>query len=174
MGVWIKTILAGVMIMAASTMSEQQAAPVRVTNSFQFVVKAPMERAAPLFGPEGERCWAGKHWDPKFIYPQPAHDEQGAVFTVQHGPHTSVWVNTIFDLKGGRMQYVALISDALVSVIDVRLTPVDKTTHVEVTYSRTALTPDANEDVKAMGAQDSNSGPEWEASIAACLHGSVH
>jgi hypothetical protein len=52
------------------------------------------------------------------VYPQPAHDEQGAVFNVQHGAHNRVWVNTLFDLKNGRMRYVALIPGALVSVID--------------------------------------------------------
>jgi len=42
--------------------AEAQEAPVavHVKNSFRFVVKAPLERAAPLFGPEGERCWAGR------------------------------------------------------------------------------------------------------------------
>ena len=75
------------------SMTNQQVAqsaslPAHVSNSFQFVVRAPLNRAAPLFGPEGERCWAGQHWNPEFLYPQPGKDVQGAVFTVQHGPHT--------------------------------------------------------------------------------------
>ncbi len=43
-----------------------------IRTAFDLVVHLPYEKAAPLFGPEGERAWAGKHWDPKFIYPQPA------------------------------------------------------------------------------------------------------
>src|SRR5277367_6008804 len=83
--------------------------PAHVSNSFQFVVRAPLNRAAALFGPEGERCWAGQHWNPEFLYPQPGKDVQGAVFTVQNGPHRSVWVNTLFDPEGGRMQYVSFV-----------------------------------------------------------------
>ncbi len=82
--------------------------PMHVSHRFQFVVRAPLVRAAVLFGPNGERCWAGPNWNPEFLYPQPGKDTQGAVFTVQHGPHKSVWVNTVFDPAAGRMQYVVL------------------------------------------------------------------
>lgn len=117
---------------------------VRVHNRFSFEVPASMSRVAPLFGPEAERHWAGKDWNPEFLYPQPAKDIQGAVFRVRHGPHTSVWVNTLFDLSAGRMQYVSFIDDVLVTTVDVRLTPVDRShTAVEVTYTRIALQPDS-------------------------------
>lgn len=144
--------------------------PAHVVNTFRFQLAAPLARVAPLFGPEGERCWAGKHWDPHFLYPQPARDTEGAVFTVQHGPHTSVWVNTVFDLDHGRMQYVSVIDGVVVSVIDVRLTALDAShTSVEVTYARTALDPAANDVVTAMGSDDRDSGPHWQQSIEGCL-----
>ncbi len=143
-----------------------------VSNSFQFVVNAPLSRAATLFGPEGERCWAGPHWNPEFLHPLPARDTQGAVFTVQHGAHKSVWVNTVFDLPGGRMQYVAFIPDKLVSTVDVRLTALDRLrTTVEVTYARTALDVAANDDVEAMGKSDRKSGTHWQEAIDGCLRG---
>jgi hypothetical protein len=144
--------------------------PAHVSNSFQFVVHASLSLAAPLFGPEGERGWAGQDWNPKFLHPQPGKDVQGAVFTVQHGPHRSVWVNTIFDLSGGRMQYVAIIPDKVVSTIDVRLTAIDRLrTAVEVTYARTALDIAANDDVEAMAKRDRESGMDWQQSIERCL-----
>jgi hypothetical protein len=145
-----------------------QTAPVlaHVTNSFHFEIHAPLARVAPLFGPEGERVWAGKHWDPAFLYPQPAHDTQGAVFTIQHGPLTVVWVNTVFDLAAGKMQYVYFIPDTLVTTIDVNLTAIDENnTSAEVTYTRTALNPEANNDVTNMGENDRNNGPQWQQSI---------
>jgi hypothetical protein len=81
-----------------------------------------------------------------------------------------VWVNTVFDTVGGRMQYVSFIPDAVVSTIDVRLTSVDpSSTRVDVTYARTALDVAANDDVEAMGKRDRESGPEWEQAIAKCL-----
>jgi hypothetical protein len=151
--------------------TKQPMAPLaHVTNTFEFRIAAPLARVAPLFGPEGERCWAGKHWDPQFLYPRPAKDVEGAVFTVQHGPHNSIWVNTVFDLDGGRMQYVAVIPEAVISVIDVRLTAIDEShTAVAVTYTRTALAAAANDDVSAMGADDRNSGPHWQQAVEACL-----
>jgi hypothetical protein len=148
------------------------AQPVHVNHSFQLLVRAPLARAATLFGPDGERCWAGAHWNPEFLYPQPGKDVQGAVFTIQHGPHKSVWVNTLFDPAAGRMQYVSFIPDRLVSVVDVRLTPVTpSSTRVEVSYARTALDPAANDDVEALGNSDSKSGPDWQQAIEACLGG---
>ena len=144
--------------------------PAHVTNTFHLIVRAPLSRAAMLFGPDGERCWAGPHWNPEFLYPQPGKDVQGAVFTVQHGPHRSVWVNTLFDLAGGRMQYVSFIPEKVVSTVDVRLTPLDaSSTSVEVTYARTALDVAANDDVQAMGKKDGESGPEWQQAIEKCL-----
>ena len=99
-----------------------------------------------------------------------AKDVQGAVFTIQHGPHKSVWVNTVFDSVAGRMQYVALIPEKVVSTVDVRLTAVDpSSTSVEVTYARTALDVAANDEVEALGKRDSESGPEWQQAIEKCL-----
>src|SRR5580700_5252521 len=116
-----------------------------VRNSFEFVISTPLIRAAILFGPDGERCWAGSDWNPVFLYPQPGKDVQGAVFTIQHGPHASVWVNTIFDTAGGRMQYVSFTPEKLVFTVDVQLTALDPAnTKVEVTYARTALDTAAN------------------------------
>ena len=146
--------------------------PVHVSNTFQFAVRAPLSRAAPLFGPEGERCWAGQHWNPEFLYPQPGKDIQGAVFTVHNGPHTSVWVTTLFDPAGGRMQYVSLIPGTLVFTVDVRLTALNaSSTNVDVTYARTALNAEANDDVQAMGKSDRESGPHWRQAIESCLTG---
>ena len=146
--------------------------PAHVSNSFQFVVRTPLHRAAALFGPEGERCWAGRHWNPEFLYPQPGKDVQGAVFTIQHGAHKSVWVNTLFDPSGGRMQYVSFIPETLVFTVDVLLTALDPaSTRVEVTYARTALDAAANGDLQAMGKRDRESGPEWQQAIESCLGG---
>ena len=144
--------------------------PAHVSNTFHLVVRAPLNRAATFFGPEGERCWAGPHWNPEFVYPQPGTDVQDAVFTVRHGPRRAVWVNTVFDTSGGRMQYVSFLPDTMVFTVDVRLTAVDPAhTGVEVTYTRTALDATVNDEVEAMGMRDRESGPEWQEAIEKCL-----
>lgn len=137
-----------------------------ISTSFDFVVHAPYAVAAPLFGPEGERAWAGKHWDPSFIHPLPAKDVEGAVFTVRHGPVNAVWVNTLFDIEGRHFQYVYFLPELMVTVIDVRFKPVDaNTTAVNVTYTRTAITPQGNEHVQAMSEGDKAAGKDWQQAI---------
>lgn len=141
-----------------------------VSNSFSFTVNTAMHDAAPLFGPEGERAWAGDDWNPQFVFPILARDVEGAVFTVRHGEHSAVWVNTLFDLEGGHIQYVYVLADLLATTIDVRLRPMDAAhTRVDVTYVRTALRPEADEHVLSLGKHDSEQGKEWGDSINAYL-----
>jgi hypothetical protein len=153
--------------------TETAQAPValaHVSNSFHFLVDAPRSSAATLFGPEGERSWAGEDWNPQFLYPQPGKDIQGAVFTVQQGHRKSVWITTLFDVANGRMQYVSFVPEVRVSTVDVRLTAVDpSTTSVGVTYVRTALDASANEEVQALGQSDREEGVHWQEAIETCL-----
>ena len=162
---------AGIGASAMSTPSFGQTANVseqcvRTKTSFDLTVHASYDETAPLFGPEGERPWAGKHWDPQFIYPRPARDEEGAVFTVQHGPVSAVWVNTVFDVEGRHFQYAYFIAGLMVTTIDVRFNPVDvANTQVHVVYTRTAPAPEGNEHVTAMTEGDHRAGKEWQEAI---------
>lgn len=138
----------------------------RQTTSFDLAVRLPLAQTAPLFGPEGERAWAGSHWNPEFIYPKPAHDEQGAVFSIHHGAITATWVCTAFDLDARHYQYVYFLPGLMVTTIDVRFKPLSEdTTSVNVTYTRTAIAPEGNEHVAAMSDGDKNAGKEWQQAI---------
>jgi hypothetical protein len=137
-----------------------------VRNEFEFTVHAPYQVVAPLFGPEGERVWAGGHWDPQFLYPQPARDTQGAVFTIRHGHRRAFWINTAFDTAAHHYQYVYVIPEAMIVLIDVRFSEPDPAnTKVNVAYERTALNPEANQHVEQMGNADRDSGKEWGTAI---------
>jgi hypothetical protein len=166
----LTTVVAGLLITinpsgGCQTMKES-AEPLHLSTSFHFEIDTPFSTAALLFGPESEKRWAGEHWQPQFFYPQPGEDTVGAVFTVAKGPHTSIWVTTIYDVPNGKMQYVAIIPQVVASVIDVRLTSVNSTkTRVDVTYTRTALDAAANGDVRDLAHHDAISGPEWQKAI---------
>jgi len=135
-------------------------------TAFSLVVHLPYAETAPLFGPEGERAWAGEHWDPQFVYPQPAHDFEGAVFTIKHGAFSAVWVNTVFDVEERHIQYVYFIPELMVTTIDVRFKPLSEaTTQVNVRYVRTAVTPNGNEHVAAMTEGDKSAGKDWQQAI---------
>jgi hypothetical protein len=131
---------------------------------FLFTAHAPMERVAPLFGADRERVWA-PGWEPEFLYPLPAMDKRGMVFTVPKDHRQSVWVNTEFNLKDGRIQYAYVIPETLATLITIQLTPEGVKTRVEVEYARTALSAEGNTRVQQMAEEDRNAGPEWEAQV---------
>jgi hypothetical protein len=142
----------------------------RAVTSFDLVVRAPYAETAVLFGPEGERPWAGKHWDPQFIYPAPGRDEEGAVFTIAHGELNAVWVIAQHDVDARHFQYVYFLPGLLVTTIDVRFTPVDAgTTKVHVTYARTAVSAEGDAHVATMSEGDKKAGGEWQSAIDAYL-----
>jgi hypothetical protein len=134
-------------------------------TEFHFVVDAPFEQAAPLFGANEERKWS-EGWDPQFLYPAPARDQPGMVFRVEHPDRSSIWINTAFDLAAGHIQYAYVLSDAMSTLIDIRLTRVGaEKTRVTVVYERTALTPDADEHVEHFTKSDENAGQKWSDAI---------
>lgn len=165
------------LIVAAQVATGQSQAPTAPTEmlmhtetAFSLVLRLPYAETAPLFGPEGERPWAGKHWDPQFIYPRPAHDTENAVFTVKHGAFSAVWVNTAFDVEARHFQYVYFIPELMVTTIDVRFKSLNQaTTQVNVVYARTAVTADGNEHVVAMTEGDKSAGKDWQQAIDSYL-----
>lgn len=134
---------------------------VHTDEKFAFTTNAAMEQVAPLFGADKERMWAPE-WNPQFIYPFPAGDEEGMVFAVAHQHLRSTWINTAYDTKNGRFQYVYLIPDEMVTMITIRLTPQENKTRVDVDYQRTALNSEANSHVRHMALGDRNAGPDWD------------
>jgi hypothetical protein len=137
------------------------AAPLHMRTEFSFTVDAPFDQVAPLFGAHEERKWS-PGWNPQFVYPNPARDQEGMVFQVAHGQFTSVWVNTALDLAAGHIQYAYVLNDAMAVLIDIHLTRESaQKTGVTVVYERTALMPEANEHVQHFTKDDAGAGKEW-------------
>jgi hypothetical protein len=133
-----------------------------------LIANAPFEIAWPLFGADKERAWAAD-WEPIFLWPQKAFDQEGMVFTVRQGERNAVWVNTAFDPIGRRIQYVYVIPELVVTVITLELMPDGHSTAVGVVYERTALAAAANDVVRDMAARDRIAGAEWSRQINAYL-----
>ncbi len=135
--------------------------PLHTRTEFSFTVDAPFDQVAPLFGADEERKWA-PDWNPRFIYPIPAHDQRGMVFTVPKGQFTSLWVNTAFDLAAGHIHYVYWVNETMTTLIDIHLMRISgQKTGVSVVYERTALVPEANEHVQHFAEEDAGAGKEW-------------
>ena len=134
---------------------------------FHLTVHLPYAEAAPLFGAWAEQKWAPE-WKPQFLYPSPPADQEGAVFKVEHGSHSSIWVTTIFEIGAGHIQYVYILNQVLITRIDIRLRREGAdATGVSVSYERTALNPAANEHLKLLARKDSEQAPEWQAALDA-------
>jgi hypothetical protein len=131
---------------------------------FSLVANAPFEIAWPLFGADGERKWA-PGWDPVFLWPGKALDQEGMVFRIKHAHGHAVWVNTAFDPEARRIQYVYVIPEVVVTLITLKFTPNARTTTIDVIYERTSLADSANEIVKDMAACDRVAGEEWSEQI---------
>ena len=147
--------------------AQEVAVPVlaHTRNEFHLTVQGPYAQVFPLFGAREEKKWA-KGWEPQFVYPTPAHDQQGMVFTRTHGGMSSVWTCTAFDEAAGHVQYVYVVDDAMVALIDIHVVNAGTAeTRVSVVYERTALQPEANEHVAHLAKGDATSGPEWAEAI---------
>jgi hypothetical protein len=144
---------------------------VHTREEFAFTVDAPIDRALPLFGAVRERDWA-PDWSPDVLWPVPAIDREGMVFSIPHRDQTAIWVNTALDPLAGRVQYVYVIPGVVATVITIGLTPQNEQnarTQVSVRYERTALAAQANPVVEGMAAHDRAAGPIWAHQIAHCL-----
>jgi hypothetical protein len=159
-------LLGGIVVaLAQSPSAAPHSIPLHVSNTFEFDLKEPQPQVAPLFGAHRERVWA-EGWEPQFVYPQPAADQQGSVFQVSHGAHKSTWITTIFEPEKGHIQYAYFVPDAMAVLIDIHLSPAQNSgTHVQVRYERTALSPELNEHIRHQGEQDANSAEEWRTCI---------
>jgi hypothetical protein len=134
--------------------------PVHTSEQFTFLANAPVAIVFPLFGAEKERDWA-PGWEPRFVWPPLAADQKGMVFRVKHGERVATWVNTAFDPSKGRVQYVYVIPDVLVTMITLQLRAQAGATEVVVRYERTSLSPESDPLVKEMAEHDRGEGPVW-------------
>lgn len=144
-----------------------------VETSFDVVAQAPLTETARLFTPEGERMWAGKHWDPQYLHQVgPSRDGVGAVFTIQHGSLPLIWTVTRRDDVARAYQYAYFIPNLMVTTIDVRFDPVDaRTTKIHVTYARTAVSAEGDTHVIAMSEGDKRAGAEWQRALEKYMAG---
>jgi hypothetical protein len=161
----------GVVVLLSRLGNSQDHKPASLVHrrvEFVLNLSAPYEAVFPLFGADKERVWA-EGWNPQFVYPQLARDQAGAVFMVKGG-HSSVWVNTIFDAEHGRVQYACFAGESMVTLISIHVQKIAPgQTKATVVYERTAVRPEANDQVNRLADGDQTKGPEWEAALRSYL-----
>jgi len=147
--------------------------PRHATRAATLRLSAPPAEVFPLFGPIGERRWAGEHWNPRILYPRPEADVEGTVFTTATDHGEVIWVNVRFDTAAGVAEYVAITPGERVTQVRVTVAPDDpRRSTATVRYTWTALSPEGNEEIARQEARaDAGWLGEWETRIEAALAG---
>jgi hypothetical protein len=141
---------------------------VHTSERFAFTAQAPYTEVFPLFGALQEKAWA-PGWIPDFVWPRPATDCAGMVFRIAQEGRVATWVATAFDQAAGRVQYVYVVPDVMVTLITLTVLDRGPTTDVQVQYDRTSLASRADDLVSGMATNDRHAGPEWAEQINAYL-----
>src|ERR1700730_5538906 len=128
------------------------------TQSFTIILNGSVSDVTPLFGPVREAEWA-PDWSPRFIYPAQGAQHEGAVFTTTSGHgNARLWLLTANEIK-------------------IRVVP-DGEQHCKatITYRRSALAPEGNEEVAKLDAQWAEEQRiHWETAINEALaKGGIH
>ena len=115
-----------------------------------------------MFGPLGERAWAGEEWQPEVLWADGPGDREGMVFR-QKG---EVWVNVRFDATARVAEYVRF-GETVVTRIRVALTPRgDAACSAEVRYDWIAVSEAGNAEVAKRAAAMTI---DWQGAIDAAL-----
>ncbi|APV48644.1 hypothetical protein BWI17_02450 [Betaproteobacteria bacterium GR16-43] len=111
----------------------------RIVRSHSFILAWPVERAFPMFTPEGERAWA-EGWNPRYVHPKDGRTEAGMVFTTGHGGEQTIWTMTRHDGANGIVQYVRTTPGNRTAVVLVQCAALGPSrTRVTVAYTLTSL-----------------------------------
>lgn len=123
------------------------------TQSFAIALNGSIADVTPLFGPVREAEWA-PGWSPRFIHPAWGAQEEGAVFITRSDHNKDrLWLLTDYDVREGRIEYVVVTTAFTATDIKIRVVP-DGQEHCKatITYRRSALTPEGNEEVDDLDA----------------------
>jgi hypothetical protein len=113
------------------------------TASKTISLHASTDRAFPMFGPLGERAWAGPDWQPEVLWADGPGDRPGMIFR-QRG---EIWVNVRLDAGTREAEYVRFGPD-VVTRIRVELTPTgDDACSADVRYDWIAVSEAGNAEV---------------------------
>jgi hypothetical protein len=146
-------------------------------QSFTIVLKGSVADVTPLFGPVREAEWAPS-WQPRFIHPVESAQREGVVFaTTSANGKERLWLLTNYDVAKGCVEYVFVAPGFTVNEIKIRVTPAgEKQCKATITYRRSALAPEGNEEVAKL---DAHWGEEqrihWQTAINEVLaQGGIH
>jgi hypothetical protein len=171
MGVFLALVQAALAGEAGTATVQQRA------QSFTIGLNGSVADVTPLFGPVREAEWA-PGWSPHFIHPAQGVQREGVVFTTTSGDgRDRLWLLTTYDLRNGRVEYVAITPAFTASEIKIRvLSDGERHSRATITYRRSALAPEGNTEVAKLDAHWAEQQRiHWETAINEALtKGDIH
>jgi hypothetical protein len=117
---------------------------VRAICEGHFTVPLPVAAALTLFTPEGERRWAGPHWDPTYAIPNAASDDSapGTVFATESDGGAATWI--VVERREDRISYARVAPGRIAGTVSVECSrgATSDETLATVRYDVTSLGPD--------------------------------
>ena len=131
---------------APEAKNERVEQPMYMSETTQFELNLPAEKAVYLFSAEGEKYWV-KDWEPSL--PKGDGFQKNDVFYVNSYPGKPVYIVLEFDDKNYRVHLAEMIPNISAGTLEVTLTPTDKDSSiVQLTYHLSALSPEGEEYIR--------------------------
>jgi hypothetical protein len=140
-----------------------------IRRSATIQLRRPAARAMTLFTPEGERAWAGPHWDPRYPAPDRTLGD-GAVFLTER--EATATVGVMVEHLPHRVRYVRVTPDVYAGTVTVAVIESGaEDCRVEVTYDLTALSERGASDLDRFGTHYDAEIDGWATAINAATEG---
>jgi hypothetical protein len=153
------------MSVSATAQTAIEFKPERIQRSATIIVRAPLEKAFPLFGPLLEMEWA-EGWEPCVIYPESKNVEEHMIFkTKSHYGEDYLWAVTQYDAKRSMIEYTVTASERIWFIRVACKAYVDQT-KVDVSYTYTGLSEKGNQQNKeSLAKMFAHDLTDWEKAI---------
>jgi len=110
----------------------------RLSKQYTQTIYAGQEQVFSLLCPAEEARWLDG-WSYHMIYSKSGIAEAGCIFTTPEGEKKAIWINSLRDQPNGQIQFVKVIPDITVTLLDIQLARQEELTRVTISYTTTAL-----------------------------------
>ena len=126
----------------------------------------PPAEAFPLFSAEGEREWVAG-WNPRYLHRTESGAGEGVVCQTTHkNGRTATWIQTRHDPPAGAASFLYVIPEHHTAMVDVVVSSDGEgRSQATVRYRMTSLSPDADDFVRAFGADFERTMAHWAEAI---------
>ncbi len=110
----------------------------RLSKQYTQTIYARQDQVFSLLCPVAEARWLDG-WSYQMVYSESGVAETGCIFATPEGDEKAIWINSLRDQSNGQIQFVKVIPDITVTLLDIQLAGQEEQTRVTISYTTTAL-----------------------------------